>query len=107
MDCETINKFMKVDNIFTKPQEPNDEEELLLDLSSDFGFDDFDDLMFNPVHVRIHDDAMVSLVKDGAVLQHDKWENIIDWINENWNTLTGRYMVAERGMVIHEFTIAH
>jgi len=63
--------------------------------------------LFNPEGVDISDDQIVDLVKDAIVLKTDTWKNIIDWINENKEKLVGNFIVADRGYVLHQFTISN
>jgi hypothetical protein len=67
----------------------------------------FDRFLFNPEGVDISDDQIVDLVKDAKVLKTDTWKNIIDWINENKGKLIGNFIVAKKGMVLHQFTISN
>lgn len=81
-------------------------EEFDIDFTK-FGLENFDKLMFNPVHVSIAPETFVDLVKDARIIKSGSWEEIIDWINDNWVKLNGKYDVSKQGAVLHSITVSH
>lgn len=67
---------------------------------------DFQDLMYYPSNVEIDPDTEVSLVLDGFTLYTASWKEVLLWIDEHWESLSGKFSVVRDGMVIHSFNIA-
>lgn len=70
-------------------------------------FESYDELRFNPSHVRIDPEVMVDLVRDGQILRTASWEDIIQWINDNYRKLNGKFDVSRGGAVLHTITLSH
>lgn len=74
---------------------------------SNVDFESYDEMRYNPSHVEIDPQTRVDLVRDGQILQTDTWEMIIQWINDNYSKLSGKFDVSRGGAVLHTVTLSH
>ena len=77
----------------------------------DFGMDFSDeqhphDTVYSPVHVSIDPSTFVSLIQNAQVIKSGTWDEIGNWITDNWSDLNGQYQIAANGAVLHQFTLA-
>ena len=83
-----------------------DDSQIEFDLV-DFELDEFIRNPFRATHADINPNALVDIIKDGQVLFSGHWSDAQVWLDLNFDTLNGTYLVAQAGQVIHDFTIAH
>ena len=68
--------------------------------------DDYDDLMYNPLHVDIPDDTYVDLIKDTQIIKSGEWKEINKWITDNFDDLSGTFEIAKGGSILFKFTLS-
>jgi len=66
----------------------------------------YDSMRYNPQNVAIDPDTNVDLVRDGQIIKTGSWENIVAWINDNFNQLNGKFDVSRGGAVLHTITLS-
>lgn len=87
-------------DIFT----PVDEDEFEF-VSADI--EDYDEMRFNPAGVHISDDTIVDVIQNAQVIKSGRWDNIVLWINDNYNKLNGQYDIAHQGAVLYTVKLAN
>lgn len=73
---------------------------------SNVDFESYDEMRYNPVGVNIDPETPVDLVRDGQILRTGNWEDIVTWINDNFNKLNGKFDVSRQGAVLHTITLS-
>ena len=83
------------------------EQELDSAISSHLDLDAHDELMFNPTHVMIPEEEVVDLIDGNGTIIFTRSFKEVKYINHNWDSLTGKYEIAENMVVLYTFTISH
>jgi hypothetical protein len=97
---------MKSDDIFTSDMD-DDLDELDFDTGMDFSDEQHPiNTVYSPVHASIDPKSYVALVQNASIIQSGTWEEVSNWIEDNWKDLSGQYHIAQDGAVLHTFTLA-
>lgn len=62
--------------------------------------------VYSPVHATIDPSSYVSLIQNAQAIKSGTWEEVSNWIEDNWASLSGHYQIGQNGAVIHSFTLA-
>lgn len=74
---------------------------------SNVDFEHYDAMRYNPSHVEIDPETRVDLVRDGQIITTDTWENVVGFINDNYDKMNGKFDVSRGGAVLHTVTLSH
>jgi len=69
-------------------------------------FESYEDFLYNPVGVHIDPETRVDVIQNAQVIKTDSWENIVAWINDNFNKLSGKFDISHQGAVLHTITLS-
>ena len=74
--------------------------------ASDGKDDDFRAIVNIPSHVNIDPTTEVTLVKNNRTIHNASWEDMINWIRNNFDNMSGTYRILYQDQELHSFRIA-
>ena len=68
--------------------------------------DDIRSQIFMPGHLTIEPEDTVSLATNRGEIMTAPWKDIVEYLQSNWEDLSGTYFITDGNRVLHRFRIA-
>lgn len=79
----------------------------LRELYSNTSDDVFKQSIINPMSVVIDPNTYVEVIKNDDYIYEGYWGEVVDWLEDNWDSLSGSYDIVRDGETVHSFTVAN